>query len=63
MLLEQHAVQFVLILVENRAQIGSDSENYVEIPAIDEVLFLPVYPVFLREGLALGAMAVSAGVV
>lgn len=42
---------------------GRHSENYVEVVDIQQVFPLPVDPLLFRQCLALGAMAVAAGVV
>lgn len=48
---------------ESRVQLERDGENHMEIVDIQQVFPLSCEPPFFGEGLALGAMAVAAGIV
>lgn len=61
--LKQPRIELLLILIYNGTQDVRQSEYNMEVTDIQQVVFLIVDPTFLGQRLALGAVAVTAGVV
>src|SRR5512139_3118634 len=60
---EQEVIQDPLVHDGQGIELGGDGEDHVEVLHRQEVLCSCLYPLLLAEGLALGAVAVPAGVV
>ena len=61
--LEKKIIHQRLILIKNRTQLFGNSENNMEIAHVEKILFLLINPNLFGDGLALGTMAIAAGVV